>query len=157
MKIPLPNVSTPVLPRRVREVGAKVIVPLHQRIFDLTRGRVFGQVGAMPVVKLTTTGRRSGKSRTVMLTSPARAADGSLVVVASWGGDDHHPAWYLNLQADPSVEVTAEGRTFPATARTATPEERQVLWPTVVETYDSYAGYQQATDREIPLVVLEPR
>lgn len=155
MQVPLPNVSTPVLPGPIKRVGAKLLVPLHRAIFDASQGRVFGRVGTMPVVKLTTNGRRSGQPRTVMLTSPARAADGSLVVVASWGGDDAHPAWYLNLEADPQVEVTAEGRTFTATARTASAEERDALWPTVVATYDSYAGYQRATDREIPLVVLE--
>ncbi len=155
MQIPLPNVSTPVLSGPVKRMGAKIIVPIHRAIFDASRGRIFGRVGAMPVVKLTTTGRRSGAPRTVMLTSPVRADNGSLVIVASWGGDDKHPLWYLNLQANPSVEVTAEGRTFTATARTASASERDALWPTVVATYPSYGGYQQATDREIPLVILD--
>lgn len=157
MQIPIPNLPTPVLPGPAKQFFAKVLVPAHRAIFDVSRGRVFGRVGAMPVVKLTTTGRRSGQPRTVMLTSPARATDGSLVIVASWGGDDKHPAWYLNLEADPTVEVTAEGRTFTAVARTATAAERDGLWPTVVATYDSYVNYQRATDREIPLVILEER
>lgn len=155
MKIDLPNFSTPVLPRPVRVLVSKTLFRAHRAIFDASHGKVFGRVGAMPVVKLTTTGRKSGEPRTVMLTSPARTADGHLVIVASWGGDDRHPAWYLNLEADPSVEVTAEGRTFSAQARTATPTERDALWPTVVSTYDSYAGYQEATEREIPLVILD--
>ena len=72
-------------------------------------------------------------------------------------GDDVHPAWYLNLQANPDVEVKWKGAAAkPYTARTATPEERAELWGTVTSKYKNYAGYQTKTEREIPLIVLRP-
>jgi deazaflavin-dependent oxidoreductase (nitroreductase family) len=110
----------------------------------------------MPVLELTTTGRKSGQPRSVMLTSPVQEGD-ALVVVASRGGDDVHPAWFLNLQADPAVDVKLkDGRKRSMRARVATPEERERLWPKVTARYKSYADYQRRTDREIPLVLLEP-
>lgn len=110
----------------------------------------------MPVVELTTTGRRSGERRATMLTSPVRDGD-AFVVVASRGGDDHHPAWFLNLRDDPNVEVVIEGHPRVAmTARIADPQERARLWPLITAKYPNYAGYQRKTNREIPLVLLEP-
>lgn len=110
----------------------------------------------MPVLELTTTGRKTGRRRSVMLTSPIQ--DGSaLVVVASRGGDDTHPAWFLNVRDDPDVEVSLQGKPKePMTARVATPEERARLWPLVSADYPIYAEYQTKTTREIPLVLLEP-
>ena len=83
------------------------------------------------------------------------AEDGDVVLVASYGGDDRAPAWYHNLRANPTVELVTGGERFTATARTATDEERDALWPTVTSTYKGYAGYQRKTDREIPLVICE--
>jgi deazaflavin-dependent oxidoreductase (nitroreductase family) len=111
----------------------------------------------MPVVELTTTGRKSGQARTVMLTSPVQVGD-ALVVVASRGGDDRHPAWFLNLQNDPHVQVCVQGGpTRPMLARMATTQERDELWPRVVAAYKNYADYQTKTSRTIPLVLLEPQ
>ena len=111
----------------------------------------------MPVLELTTTGRKSGQKRSVMLTSPIQEGD-AIVVVASRGGDDVHPAWFLNLQADPDVDVSFKGAPAePMTARVATAEERERLWPQVTADYKNYADYQKKTDREIPLVLLTPR
>ena len=111
----------------------------------------------MPVLELTTTGRKSGQKRSVMLTSPIQEGD-AIVVVASRGGDDVHPAWFLNLQADPDVDVSFKGAPAePMTARVATAEERDRLWPQVTADYKNYADYQKKTDREIPLVLLTPR
>ena len=111
----------------------------------------------MPVLELTTTGRKSGQKRSVMLTSPIQEGD-SFVVVASRGGDDVHPAWFLNLQADPDVEVSIKGEPAqPMTARVATAEDRARLWPQVAADFKNYADYQKKTDREIPLVLLTPR
>ena len=76
------------------------------------------------------------------------------VVVASAGGAPTHPAWYLNLTADPRVRVQVAADVFDATARTATPEEKTQLWPQMVQLFPRYAEYQAATDREIPLVIL---
>jgi deazaflavin-dependent oxidoreductase (nitroreductase family) len=81
----------------------------------------------------------------------------SLVLVASYGGDDRHPTWFLNLRDDPEVEVTLAGHAVKMTARVATSEEKAGLWPRVTDAYGGYAGYQRRTDRDIPLVILDPR
>ena len=91
-----------------------------------------------------------------MLTSPVQEGD-TVVIVASYGGDNRHPTWFLNLRANPDVEVTMKGRTRKMKARVASAEERAELWPRVTEKYRGYASYQTRTDREIPLVLLEPR
>ncbi len=130
---------------------------LHRGLLRLSGGRIGSRLSDMPVLALTTTGRKSGLPRKVMLTSPIHE-DASLVVVASRGGDDRHPDWYLNLRADPEVEVEMAGEPArPMLARVATPEERADLWPRVTAAYEGYAGYQARTRREIPLVILEPR
>jgi deazaflavin-dependent oxidoreductase (nitroreductase family) len=110
----------------------------------------------MPVVELTTTGRKSGEPRTVMLTSPVQEGN-AIVIVASRGGDDHHPAWFLNLRDNPAVEVAFAGKPKQSMrARIATPEEREALWPRATSAYKGYANYQTKTERSIPLVLLEP-
>lgn len=103
---------------------------------------------------LTTTGRRSGEPRTTpLIYAPAGDA---YVIVASKGGSDEPPAWYLNLSDDPEVEVQVKSDRFTAYARTAGPEEKPALWEKMVAEWPSYDDYQQKTDREIPVVVLEP-
>jgi len=130
---------------------------IHRTVLALTGGRLGSSAGSMPVLELTTTGRKSGQKRSVMLTSPVQEGD-AIVVVASRGGDDVHPAWFLNLQADPDVDVSFKGAPAePMTARVATAEERDRLWPQVTADYKNYADYQKKTDREIPLVLLTPR
>ncbi|HEX2578249.1 MAG TPA: nitroreductase/quinone reductase family protein, partial [Aquihabitans sp.] len=110
----------------------------------------------MPVVELTTTGRKSGQPRTVMLTVPVQEGD-TLVIVASKGGEDRHPAWYVNLLADPEVSVKRrEGAPVAMRARVADADERARLWPRITAAYRGYAGYQEKTDREIPVVLLDP-
>ena len=142
---------------RLKDVGARAFNVLHRTVFDVSSGRLMGSFSGMPVVELTTIGRKSGEPRTVMLTSPVKH-DGHLVLVASYGGDPKHPAWFLNLQANPEVEVTAEGkRKQKMRARVANAEEKATLWPQVTSSYRGYAGYQERTDRDIPLVVLEPQ
>lgn len=129
---------------------------VHRVILGVTRGKAGWQLGPMPVVELTTIGRQSGARRTVLLTSPIQEGD-SIVLVASRGGDDHHPAWYLNLCDNPRVCVSVKGGPEQTMiARTATPEERTRWWPDVVRAYRGYAAYQKKTAREIPLVVLTP-
>jgi len=78
------------------------------------------------------------------------------VVVASYGGDDRHPQWYLNLRAEPNVTVTMNGRPRRMVARTASAGEKAELWPRIVASYRGYGGYQERTDRDIPVVILEP-
>ena len=110
----------------------------------------------MPVVELTTIGRKSGLPRSVMLTSPVQEGS-TIVVVASRGGDEQHPSWFLNLRENPDVEVAYKGEPKQKMhARVATPEERARLWPLVIAEHKNYAGYQTKTSREIPLVMLAP-
>lgn len=103
---------------------------------------------------LTTRGRKTGEAHTVPL---LYLRDGEIIaLIASYGGRDHHPAWYLNLVDDPDVSVqTARGKKR-LTARTATPAERETWWPRIVDAYSDYATYQSRTKREIPVVLLEP-
>ncbi|HEX9992408.1 MAG TPA: nitroreductase/quinone reductase family protein [Acidimicrobiales bacterium] len=110
----------------------------------------------MPVVLLETTGRKTGKRRSTMLTAPVVDGD-KVVLVASFGGDRRHPAWFLNLREHPDVVVTMEGRTRELRARVATEDEKAELWPRIVAAYRGYAAYQRRTDRDIPVVILEPR
>ena len=130
---------------------------MHRGVARLSFGRRGWTASDMPVVELTTTGRKSGNPRSVMLTSPVQEGD-TWVVVASRGGDDRHPAWLLNLRDHPDVEARLQGTAKqPMRARVATPEERARLWPRVTAVYPHYAAYQEKTEREIPLVLLEPR
>lgn len=139
---------------RPKDVVAKVVTRFHRTLFDLTKGRIGGRGFGMPVVKLTTTGRKSGKRRTTMLTSPVHDDD-RVVLVASYGGDPRHPTWFLNLRDDPDVEITMLGRTRRMKARVATPDEKQEFWPRIVEAYKGYGQYQRRTDRDIPVVILD--
>jgi deazaflavin-dependent oxidoreductase (nitroreductase family) len=106
------------------------------------------------ILLLTTTGARSGDSRTAPLIYGVNEA-GAQMVVASKGGSDTPPAWYVNLEKDPDVEVQVKDDVFKARARTATPEERERWWPIMVGEWPGYDEYQAKTDREIPIVVLE--
>lgn len=129
---------------------------IHRGVLLVSGGRLGWETANMPVLELTTTGRKSGQKRSVMLTSPVQDGE-TLVVVASRGGDDHHPAWFLNLRDNPDVEVAYKGGSKkPMKARQATAAERAELWPRVVATYKGYGQYQSNTEREIPLVMLEP-
>lgn len=107
------------------------------------------------ILLLTTTGRKSGSPRIMPLIF--REVDGKYVIVASKGGAEAHPAWYLNLSEDPEVEVQVKNKVFSADARDAAGKERAALWDKMVEVWPDYANYQEKTDREIPVVVLEPR
>ena len=134
----------------------KTMNTFHRTVLKCTGGRLGWLVGSMPVLELTTIGRTSGNKRSVMLTSPVQEGE-SLVVVASRGGDNQHPSWFLNIQANPDVEVTMKDTPKRAMrARVVTPEERDRLWPLVTAQFKNYAGYQSRTEREIPLVFLDP-
>jgi deazaflavin-dependent oxidoreductase (nitroreductase family) len=139
----------------LKDLMARTITSFHEAVFKASGGRLLGSFGGMPVLILTTTGRTSGKRRSTMLTAPVREDD-RIVLVASYGGDDRHPAWFVNLRAHPEVTVTMGGRTRPMRARVASAEERAELWSRVTSAYKGYEGYQKRTSREIPLVILEP-
>ncbi len=128
----------------------------HRLLLAASGGRMGWSFSGMPVVELTTTGRKTGQPRKSMLTSPYQEGD-DLVIGASRGGDDHHPAWYLNLVANPDVMVSVGGR--PAQrmrAEVIEPAERDRLYDIIGAKHRNYAGYQKRTSRKIPLVRLTP-
>ncbi len=129
---------------------------VHHAAHQLTGGRLGKTVFGMKAVQLHTTGRTSGKRRTVWLTSPIHDAQ-RIVLIASKGGDDRHPDWYHNVVAHPDVEITDGDVTTEWTARTASQAEKAQLWPDIVAAYKGYAGYQERTERDIPVVICEPR
>lgn len=126
----------------------------HAFWYALTGGIVGARVSGAPVLLLTTTGRKSGRSRTTPLTY---LRDGErYVIVASNGGNAQHPAWYFNLRATADVEVQIGREKRRAQAEVAGDEERARLWPLVVQMYSGYDEYQKETKRTIPVVILRP-
>jgi len=139
------------------DFALKTMNTIHKIVLKASFGKLGWEAGSMPVLELTTTGRKTGQQRTLMLTSPLQEGD-TIIVVASRGGDDQHPAWFLNLQANPDVQVAYKGGARkPMKAHVATAEERAELWPKVIANQKRYADYQTKTEREIPLVLLSPR
>ena len=127
---------------------------VHRVLFRSTGGRLGKRLVDNDILLLTTTGRKTGQSHTVpllYLTDNQR-----FVVIASYGGREYYPAWYLNLTDDPAVTARLVGRTLKLVARTANADERRRWWPRIVEAYDGYRLYQSRTEREIPVVLLEP-
>ena len=139
-----------------KDLVAKCVTTVHRTVFDLSKGRLLGGAKGMPVVKLTTVGRKSGQRRSTMLTSPLVEGD-NVVLVASYGGDDRNPAWFGNLVVNPDVEIVMGGSSRPMRARVAEGDERTRLWEELTARHSNYAGYQRRTQRQIPVVVLEPR
>lgn len=138
------------------DLQLKAMNTIHRAMLKVSFGRVGWNVANMPVLELTTTGRKSGLPRSVMLTSPLQEGT-TYVVVASRGGDDKAPAWLFNIEAEPAVEVVVNGKhKQQMTARVATAEERARMWPLVIADHKNYEGYQKRTDRKIPLILLEP-
>ena len=138
-----------------KDLMFKAVTNFHELVFKVSGGRVANNFFGMPVVFLTTTGRKSGQPRTNPLTVPLEDGD-RIVLVASKGGDPKHPAWYLNLVANPEVFVDRGKGKQRMTARPATAEEKAELWPRVTAKYKGYAQYQTRTSRDIPLVIVEP-
>jgi deazaflavin-dependent oxidoreductase (nitroreductase family) len=134
-------------------------------MYQLSRGRLGHRVpGGRRVLLLTTTGRKTGKQRTTPLvympllpTTPGvklEGDEGFLIAGSNWGGEKH-PAWLLNLDAQPAVRIRAGARKLEVRARRATPEECDSLWPIACAYNDHWAGYREQCEREIPLIVLE--
>jgi deazaflavin-dependent oxidoreductase (nitroreductase family) len=140
----------------LKDAIAKTITTVHRFVYDVSKGKVAGTTAGMPVIKLTTIGRKSGQPRTTMLTTPLEEAD-NVVLVASYGGDDRDPMWYSNLVANPDVEVVIGGSHRKMHARVAEGDERTRLWESLTAQHANYAGYQRKTSRQIPVVVLEPQ
>jgi F420H(2)-dependent quinone reductase len=132
------------------------VMGLHARIYRATRGVIGHRIpGAPPMLLLDTIGAKSGKRRTTPL---AYFEDGrDVVIVASKGGHPKHPSWYHNLRAHPDTTVQIASKRQAVHARVAGPDERARLWPKAVAIWADYRSYQERTEREIPLVILEPR
>jgi deazaflavin-dependent oxidoreductase (nitroreductase family) len=127
---------------------------LHSFVYRVTKGRVGGSIVGGPVLLLTTTGRKSGEERTIPLLYLPEGRD--FVVVGSNGGTSSHPAWWLNLRANPVATVEIGGSKTRVRAEKASPGEKERLWPRLVEMYGGYEGYRRRTDREIPVIILHP-
>jgi deazaflavin-dependent oxidoreductase (nitroreductase family) len=132
-------------------VAGKLNVPLYR----LTRGRWAGKFGRAPILLLTTTGRKSGQSRTSPVLYLADAD--RLVVIGSNAGNERTPAWALNLVANPDAEVELRGARRPVRARVAEGDERAELWARMNDQYAGFDEYRERTSRDIRLFVLEPR
>ena len=127
---------------------------VHNAVYRASGGKAGGSIKGMPVLLLTTTGRKTGRSRTTPLLYLREGAD--IVVVGSNGGSDSAPAWWLNLRARPSARVELGRHRINVTARKATPEERDRLWSRFTAGYSGYATYAARTARTIPVVILTP-
>ena len=126
----------------------------HAGVYRATGGKLFGRMGKSPILLLNTVGRKSGKKRTSPLLYVMDGED--FVVIASKGGAATHPAWYLNLRANPEATVEIGDREVQVEAEVADPEDKARLWQKMVEMYPAYDAYQEKTEREIPLLILRP-
>ena len=133
-----------------------ILSGFHRWVIRASRGRVGWRIARMATVELHTVGRKTGQPRTTILSAPIVEPE-RIVLVASKGGSDRHPAWYLNLVAHPDVAIDLRDGRRAMPARTATPEEKARLWPRITAAYPGYARYQERTRRDIPVVVCEPR
>jgi deazaflavin-dependent oxidoreductase (nitroreductase family) len=125
----------------------------HTDRYKETDGDVGHDWQGTQVLLLTTTGRKTGEERELPLIYGTNGDD--YLIVASKGGADEPPAWYLNLKADPNVVVQVKGDRFDAQAREASPEEKADLWSTMTAEWPAYDDYQKKTERDIPIIVLE--
>jgi F420H(2)-dependent quinone reductase len=126
----------------------------HAGVYRATGGKLFGRMGQSPILLINTVGRKSGKKRTSPLLYVMDGED--FVIIASKGGAPTHPAWYLNLKANPEATVEIGDREVRVRAEEADSEEKARLWQEMVEMYPTYDDYQTKTEREIPLLVLRP-
>ncbi len=142
------------MPTWQRCLIAWFFVPVHRFLFRLSGGRLLGRLEGTEVLILVTKGRKSGKQRISPLLYFRFGEAGDLVIVASNYGLDHHPAWYLNVVADPNVVVEIRGERFSAMARVVRGDDRTALFDRVVSANSRFATYRASTEREIPIVML---
>jgi F420H(2)-dependent quinone reductase len=128
---------------------------VHSGVYRATGGRLLGRMGQSPILLLNTVGRNSGKKRATPLLYVVDGED--FVIIASKGGAPTHPAWYLNLVANPDTTVEVGDRKSRVSAEELDGEEKVRLWRKMAEMYPTYDDYQDKTKREIPLLVLHPR
>ena len=137
------------------EPSPKEFIAGHVEQYLSTNGEQGFEMQGAGVIVLTTTGRRTGKVRRKPLIRVPH--EEGYLVVASLGGAPEHPVWYLNLLAEPDITIQDRAEVHKLRARTATPGEKATLWPLAVEQWPDYANYQASTDRDIPVVICEPR
>jgi deazaflavin-dependent oxidoreductase (nitroreductase family) len=128
---------------------------VHAGVYRATGGKLFGRMGTSPILLLNTVGRKSGNKRATPLLYVVDGED--FVIIASKGGTPTHPAWYLNLKANPDVTVEVGDRKVRVRAEEVSGEEKARLWQKMSEMYPTYDDYQNKTERQIPLLVLHPR
>lgn len=138
----------------MRRSTVQILSRLHTLAFRATGGRLGSRIAGIDVLLLTTTGNRTGATRTVPLLY--LRDDPDLIVVASYGGRPHHPDWYLNLLADPEARIRVDGEHRTVHSATLSVEEREIWWKRAVAEWSDYGEYQERTTREIPLVRLTP-
>jgi len=137
---------------RLKPGTIRLIGRIHAWLWRLFGGKLGSGFERAPFMMLTTKGRKTGQARTTPVLYLQDGPD--LIVVASFGGNDMHPAWYLNLERSPEAEVLIEGRRRRLFARKVSPEEKKLIWPRLIKMYPSFDLYQRRTRREIPLLRL---
>jgi F420H(2)-dependent quinone reductase len=142
------------LTSRVGNVMGRALNKTHSSVYRRSDGRVWGTMFGGPILLLNTTGRKSGQRRTNPLLYVMDGED--FVLIASNGGAPSHPAWYLNLMANPDATVEVGDRKLRVRAEEVDGGEKARLWQKMVDMYSSYDDYQTKTKREIPLLVLHP-
>jgi len=148
------NTTTRSVASPLARTGQRLVTGAHAFLYRLTGGAIGGTMFNSPVLLLTTTGRKSGKQRTAPL---LYIKDGdNLAIIASNGGADRPPTWWLNLKGNPEAQVQIGRTVRRVKAEQADPTEKQRLWPILAKMYPTYDEYQKKTTREIPVVILRP-
>jgi F420H(2)-dependent quinone reductase len=130
----------------------KLFTAIQVGLYRLSGGKLGGAIGKFKVLLLSTKGRKTGQLHTTPLGFFERA--NGYVIVASKGGAEHHPAWYLNLKSNPQVTIQVFERVLPVTAEILSGEEQEQAWQQVIAAAPQYAGYQKKTTRQIPVILL---
>src|SRR5690242_15137204 len=143
-KTPASGTSSP------SRIGQRMFTGFHNFLYRLTGGAIGGRMFNSPVMLLTTTGRKTGKQRTTPLLY-LRDGD-NLATVASNGGSDRPPTWWLNLKSNPEAQIQIGRKVTRVRAEQASPDEKSRLWPLLTSMYPTYNEYQKKTTREIPVV-----
>jgi deazaflavin-dependent oxidoreductase (nitroreductase family) len=133
----------------------KLVTKIQVAVFRSTNGKLMASMRGMPVLLLTTVGRKTRQARTTPL---MYIRDGeAYVITASNNGRDRHPAWFYNLQASPQAQIDLPGKRIQVTATIATPAEKEQLWPILVAQAPFFDGYRKKTSRQIPMLLLKPQ
>ena len=127
----------------------------HKWIYSISKGKILGNLGNLPVLILNTEGRKTGR---IIKTALVYYSDqGKFFIIASFGGNPNHPSWFLNIKKNPNVKFQIKNEEFNSFAKILSNEEKSLIWPKIVDFYSGYARYQDSTSREIPVIELELR